>query len=39
MLIKGVVFVLYYVEVGTLEKNTKNHNSYLFFCHKIKTKA
>ena len=22
-----------------LEKNTKNHKSYPFFCHKIKTKA
>ena len=31
ILIKALVFVLYYLEDGILDKNTKNRKSYPFF--------
>ena len=36
MLIKGLVFVLLYVEDGNYEKNTKKYKSYPFFVIKSK---
>ena len=39
ILIQGLVFVLWYVEYGTLKKNAKKSQKLPVFCHKTKTRA